>query len=74
MSCQSESCRGNGAGAVVRMDVIGCSSRMTSEDACASEDVRAIVNGMLLCAPGVFSGHGISHGSRVKDSVLRCHT
>ena len=55
------------------MDVIGCSSRMTSEDACASEDARASMNGMLLCSPGVCSRHGISHGSRVKDSVLRCH-
>ena len=57
----------------MRMDVIGCSSRMTSDDACASEDARASMNGMLLCAPGICSGHGISHGSRVKDSVLRCH-
>jgi len=61
------------------MDVIGCSSRMTSEDARAavtSEDARASVIGMLLCARdvrGVCSGRGNFHGSRVKDSVLGCH-
>ena len=55
------------------MDLIGSSSRMTCEDARASEDARAGVIGMLLCARDVrvvCSGRGNFHGLWVKDSVL----